>query len=79
MGSSFLDSGAFSYAQPPVHNGVQRNSTRMIPQSIPPAHTKGSQAKTLDSVVRRWGIIFTGDNMSVENFLARLEEGRAVS
>ena len=36
--------------------------------------------RTLDAVVKNWGITYSGDRRtSVDNFLARLEEGRAVS
>ena len=36
--------------------------------------------RTLDAVVKNWGITYSGDNRTcVDNFLARLEEGRAVS
>ena len=36
--------------------------------------------RTLDAVVKNWGITYSGDRRtSVDNFLACLEEGRAVS
>ena len=36
--------------------------------------------RTVDMIVRQWGITFSGDNdTSAENFLTRIEEGRSVS
>ena len=60
----------FSQANNKAGTGIEPRSP-----SVP-----GRFNRTLDAVVKKWGITYSGDKRtSVDNFLARLEEGRAVS
>ena len=63
-------SSSFSQANNEARSGIELRSPSVT----------GRFNRTLDAVVKIWGITYSGDKRtSVDNFHARLEEGRAVS
>ena len=63
---------SFSFSQANIEAGTE------IERKSPSG--SGRFNRTLDAVVKNWGVTYSGDRRtSVDNFLARLEEGRAVS